>query len=427
MKGMPKAVWLILLVALVLRVWVGEELTDRLPRGTDGAVYLGMADSIAGGDGFPPRPFDAGAGPSALTSPGYPYVLGGVRAILGESEVVVRALQALLGTLTVALIGLITWQVFRDRAIALAGLTIAALYPALVVISGPVMTESLFLPLMLGAVAAALRQREVGGLGWAAAAGALAGGAALSKSVGLIAAAVIIAAMWPRPRLARPSLAGPAIALGVLVMVMAPWTIRNAIEFDTFVPGSNELGFGIAGAFNEQTREDPDHEWLPPAQLPQFSTLITDPDRTESEVSRELTRRSIEFALDHPGYPFTLALRNAARMAQVRPSGPTEIDAELYGFGVEAAGRATFSLAYWASALGFLALVALVIVSIARGHARRVPVFLAVLAVLAVLPLLLIAGGPRFRLPGDVLLIVFAAPAAAWLATRLPGSARRSP
>jgi 4-amino-4-deoxy-L-arabinose transferase-like glycosyltransferase len=415
MKGIGKAACAILAVALVARLVVGDQLHDRLPAGTDELAYLTMANSVAAGEGFPDRPFSTDDSASALTSPGFAYFLGGVFAVFGDGEHVLRITAALMGTIVVGLVGLIAWQAFRRRDVAIAALAIAAIYPALLVMSATTMTEWLFLPLLLGAVAAALRTREAPSPGWAAATGALVGAAALTKTVGVIAAVVICVAIWPRPRRALASLAIPATAAALAIAVVLPWTIRNAVEFDSFVPISNESGFVLAGAYNEQSRADSDHEWLPPAQLPGLRDVIVDPALSEAEVSRELTSRALELAADNPDYPFALAFHNSARLLQARPSGPTAIDAQLLGFGNGAEAIGSFRAAYWATALAFFAVVALTIAGAVRGWLRPLPAFLVVLAVVVVAPLIFLAAGPRFRLPADVLLIVFASPAAAQL------------
>lgn len=422
MGRVPTAAWAILAVALLLRLATGEAIFQQLPVGADERAYVTIATSVADGDGFPDEPAILGGGPSALSPPGYPYFLGGVFFLTGDDPTAARIIQAFLGTVTVALVGLIAWQVFRRRDIALAGMAIAAIYPPLLVISAPLMTESLLLPLMLGAITAALAQRQRGGLGWAATAGALGGLAALTKDIGMIVLLVVAVAIWAKPRLSAATIRAPAVALAVAAIVALPWTIRNAIEFDSLVPGSNKLGIALAGSYNESAREDPEHVWLPPGQLPELKRVFLDPDLDEAETARVLESRSLEFAADHPGYPFALAYQNLRRLLQLRTSTLTASDAEWMGFGSGSATTTAFKAIYWSSAIAFVLLTALAILAAIRGDARAVPRFILLLSLLAVMPLLLIAAGPRFRLPADLLLIIVAAPAAARLASA--GAAR---
>ena len=312
MRGVPKAVWAILALALVLRLGAADLLTSNLEPGADELAYRTIATSVASGDGFPDRPAVAGGGPSASNPPAYPYALGALFWISGDSVNFARVVQALLGTLTVGLIALVAWQVFRRRDVAIAAAAIGAVYPPLVIISAPLMTESLLLPALLGMVAAALAFREGGGLGWAALAGALGGIAILTKDVGLIAFVVVLAAMWEPRRLSPDSLRVPMLAIAVAVTVLLPWQLRNAEAFHSFVPVSTKLGLGLAGSYNETVRADPDHVWAPPYQLAEFHDELYGSKLDEAELSRELEQNAFDFIGDHPGYPFALAGRQPA-------------------------------------------------------------------------------------------------------------------
>ena len=40
-------------------------------------------------------------------------------------------------------------------------------------------------------------------------------------------------------------------------MTVAPWTIRNAYELHAFVPTTTQLGWALAGTYNDQARDRP--------------------------------------------------------------------------------------------------------------------------------------------------------------------------
>lgn len=409
MSGIPKAAWAILVVALILRLGATALLTDELEPGADELAYRTIAASVATGDGFPDRPGVAGGGPSASNPPGYPYALGALFALSGDSVELARVVDALLGVLTVALVGLVAWQIFASRTIALAALAIAAVYPPLIVIGAPLMTESLLLPLLLGMVACALRLRAGGGIRWAALMGALGGAAILTKDVGLVAFVVVGVAVWARPRLELRSLAAPGLAIVVALLVVTPWQIRNTAAFDSFVPVSTKLGLGLAGSYNETVRADPDHVWAPPYQLAELRPVLYGTDLDEAEISRELQDRALDFISEHPGYPFALAGRNLLRMVQLGATAPGNADAELLGFNGDASDDGLFRAVWWICAAAFAALAIAAIVAVGRGWARPIPAFLWILALLAILPLIFIAAGPRYRLPVDLVLVLAAA------------------
>jgi Dolichyl-phosphate-mannose-protein mannosyltransferase len=122
----------------------------------------------------------------------------------GDDVQAARVVQALLGTLTVALIGLIALQLW-GRAVALTALGVAAVFPPLIVVGAALLSEVLFVPLMLGAVAAVLAGRDSPGLRWPLVAGLLFGAAVMTRSAGLVLAPLLAwgalerGAAHPRP------------------------------------------------------------------------------------------------------------------------------------------------------------------------------------------------------------------------------------
>jgi hypothetical protein len=191
--------------------------------------------------------------------------------------------------------------------------------------------------------------------------------------------------------------------------------VRNAVEFDAFVPVSTKLGLGLAGSYNETVRADPEHVWAPPYQVPELRPVLLGNDLDEAELSSDLQDRTVDFIREHPGYPFALAYRNARRMLQV-PNSLSPADAELLGFDYTAVASREFKAVYWICALAFAVVLGLAIASCLTGRARPIPAFLWALGILAVLSLVFIAGGPRYRLPLDLVLILAAAPTVAALA-----------
>ncbi len=411
MRRIPRAAWAILAVALAVRVATSFWLGAALPAGTDESAYQSIAVSVSEGHGFPPRPDVIGGGASALVPPGYPYLIGGAYAATGSTgKGVARVLDGLMGTVAVGLLGLIAWQLTRRRRAALWAMGLGALYPPLIVAGAPLMTESLFLPLVLGAIAAVLEFRESRALRWVVIAGALLGLGVLTKTVGEILTLALALAVWLAPRLSVRALAAPALLLAVTVVAVAPWLVRNAEDFGRVVPVSNEVGYGLAGAFNPLTRDDPSHQWRPPFTVPEYRPTLLNRGLDEPEVSDRLRSKALGFAGDHPFYVFPLSLQNGVRMAELRVGGPSSLDSQLVGFGNSAVGSRLFRAFFRLDQLSFLLLAGLAIVAAVRGRFQMLPLPIAIgLAVMA-LALVPIAGAARFRLPVDLLLIIGVAP-----------------
>jgi len=136
----------------------------------DAFEYDYYAKSIAAGNGYPESGYLRQRGPTAIRGPAYPYLLGGVYAVSGDSRTVGRVVGAALGALSVLLLYLITRRIW-GRRVGLVAAALAAVFPPLVLLSRDLVSETLFIALMLGALLCVLNFRRSGGaLRWAAAA-----------------------------------------------------------------------------------------------------------------------------------------------------------------------------------------------------------------------------------------------------------------
>ncbi len=115
----------------------------------------------------------------------------------------------MLGTITVALIGLVALEMFGPLA-GLIALILAAVYPVGVELAETLVAENLLAPLVLAAVYAGLRVRRastpVRGYAWIAGAGVLTGLATLTHENAALILLPLIAAVW----IGRPALCGRA-------------------------------------------------------------------------------------------------------------------------------------------------------------------------------------------------------------------------
>lgn len=215
----------------------------------DWHFYQWQANLIADGRGFiDPYQLLAGAGsqPSAGHPPLYPLVLAGVSKLGGNGELAHRSAGLVFGACSIALIGLLGRRVAGERA-GLIAAGIAAVYPIFIAADGALMSEGLYTVLVAGTllVAYALLDRPGGWL--ALALGALIGLAALTRSEALLLLPLLA---WP---IAWRAAAGTRLRLAAIaavgvVVVLAPWTIRNWSVFDRPVLISTNDATVLAGA-----------------------------------------------------------------------------------------------------------------------------------------------------------------------------------
>jgi 4-amino-4-deoxy-L-arabinose transferase-like glycosyltransferase len=261
----------------------------------------------------------------ALRTPGYPLFLAACQALFGESTLAVRMVQAALGTFSVWLVYRLTRQLDAgskpDAAVGpgawsaplIAG-AVAAVYPFSVAISEVLLSEALFIPLLLlllWGMATLWRLGDEpdpapGRAGvQALATGAAAGAAILTKpSFALFLPAALLGWLIAAARgcdggRRRQAWRGSVLALLGAAAVMSPWWIRNVRVLGRFVPTSVWLGASLydglnpnaTGASNMKFRDEPEFRRL-----------------SELDQDAALTRRAIQFARTHPPRVLELAV-----------------------------------------------------------------------------------------------------------------------
>jgi len=170
--------------------------------------------------------------------PVYPYFLAVLYGLTGTFETA-RWTQAALGALLVPAVGLAGARAFSPRA-GLWAAAVAALYPELVWFSVHFWSETVFMVLLWWGIERLLAADAADGPGRAVAAGALWGLAILTRETVLY--FVPLAALWLATRPGSGARVRAAAFLAASLLVVAPWTYRNWLEFHAFVPVSTAGG-----------------------------------------------------------------------------------------------------------------------------------------------------------------------------------------
>jgi 4-amino-4-deoxy-L-arabinose transferase-like glycosyltransferase len=229
----------ILLLGFGLRA--GEARDGRAPV-YDAAAYAAIAANLERGEGFTVGP--GATQPSSNYSPGLPLLVAAIYEITGGvHERLARLLLAAIGTLSI----LFAYLIARRLSGSAAGLIAAgavAVYPALLEYQGMLMSEPLAATVLSGAVLAMFWAADRDGLARWLLPGALLGATAMARPEYLGVAVLLGLVVFARHARAgwRRALAQAAVLLAGVVLVVAPWSARNAVALDRLVPISTGGG-----------------------------------------------------------------------------------------------------------------------------------------------------------------------------------------
>ena len=217
----------------------------------DALWYFFVSATVEHGPGYvdPGSFFQMGLSvPTATFPPGWPLLLAAARVVGIDSQHGLQLIGAAVGSVTVILTGLVGRRVGGDRVgIVAAGIVAAS--PLLIAADGSLMSEPLYVALVTGSVL--LAYSTLSAPTWPRFVGlaALAGAATLTRSDGILVAGAIVAVTLWRARLDRGRLLKfAAVSAATFLVVLAPWTIRNVLNFDDIVPLSTNSGSLVEGA-----------------------------------------------------------------------------------------------------------------------------------------------------------------------------------
>ena len=267
-----------LIVALALGSRLVLVAVAPVPRfAADPKAYDRIAQNLAAGDGYtrqPVRPGSSVLTPTAVHPPAWPIVLALGYALTDRPDTgqgrlaptparaaarwqVGRVINAGLGAAIVALIAVVAYELWGARLALVAGLA-AALYPPLAILGLTLFSEPLFVAFELAAAYAALRWRRRRRRGLIVLSGLFVGLTMLTRANGAV--------------------------LLVAVLTVAPWTIRNALVFPAFVPGSpirDDPAARMARHGESMTRRRDSRGRSRPLQVRDRALPRTDPPRLE--------------------------------------------------------------------------------------------------------------------------------------------------
>lgn len=259
----------------------------------DAMMYNANAVAITEGLGFrPPQ-----GGPSAQWPPAYSTILAGLYWLFGYNPLWGELFNAAIGAVTVVLLMLLIERVV-DRRAAIVGGAMLAVLPGPILWTDLLVTETLytamFVLFLLVLAHASPTWR------WMIAIGAVIGLGALVRGEALTWALLPIVLFWrdiPKVELLKKL----SVSAAAAIVCLAPWTIRNAIVMDAFVPVATNASATLwsghhAGATGGQT-------YPPESYYQQFDQ---EPPLRELQSGKALRNDAVRYMFTHPVHELQL-------------------------------------------------------------------------------------------------------------------------
>ena len=254
--------------AFALRLlWVLVAHNDPLV--AEGGWYEARAQGLLAGQGYQYH-----GTPTAFFPIGEPAFLSAVHYVFGSGLLACEVATVCLSVASCLLLIFITQRLFDDRTALCAG-WLFALHPNQIFFNSVLMSEPLFIALLLGVLALTVSPdwAERSGFGRRVLAGVVLGCCALVRPAGLL----LLVAFWLRWKfsLRRSATQSSVLALGVLAgvgLILLPWVVRNIRTLGAPVLVSTNGGINVWIAQSHNTYEDPPAaftaNWMRPANFP---------------------------------------------------------------------------------------------------------------------------------------------------------------
>ncbi|KMS55441.1 glycosyl transferase [Novosphingobium barchaimii LL02] len=297
---------------------------------SDAEWYYARAASLAAGLGY----LDNSGAPTAFWPAGWPIALGLTFSRFGTSLVTL----GLFNLVSAMLIGVTTLalgrRLFGSEGAARAGLLMLAVYPNAIGYVPLALTEVFYTALLMAGCWVVVTRTNRWQL---VSAGLLFGFATLVKAQTLVVVPLLFAIDWLRmgqvwqrlPRLLTEGL----MVLGIAVLTVLPWTIRNEVQLGHWIAVSTNGGYTLLTGNHDTATGD----YTPGA--PVVKELMARPGLNEVTRDAEAGRLGIAWITQNPDRFLALAPKKLARLWL--PDGEAE-----WAYQGGAPGYARFEIVY---------------------------------------------------------------------------------
>ena len=238
--------------------------------------------------------------------PGYILFLAGIYQIFGHHLKVVYFIQSLLSVASLYAIYLLGAKVFNKET-GLLSLFLSSLYIPFIAYSGILLSESLFLFLLLYGVYGFIKGVETEKTGWFILSGLFIGYATLTRSLALLVPILFFG--WWALKKGKGVLKASVLKKGLVFLLfmglaIAPWTVRNYMEQKTLVVVDTISGLNLLIGNNEFATGKFTNDIV---KVPAFNQAKRE-GATDAERDQMMKKAAVQWIVEHPGKFLDLSL-----------------------------------------------------------------------------------------------------------------------
>ena len=394
---------LILLVAVLVRLpaalYLGDQVTV-LPGIHDQLSYDALAQSLLAGRGYSFThkwyPFTPANTPTSHWSFIYPIYLAAVYAIVGYHPLAARLFQGVIGGILICLLIYLIGRRVMDEVTGLVGAGLAAVYGYFIYYNVALMTETYFIVCVLLVLHLSLEIKDQPTLARWSGLGLTLGVATLLRQTILIFVPFLL--LWLFWEFKKRNVIWWHFTLPVvfIVLMIAPWTIRNYVVYHQFLPLNSNAGYALYASNHPHLGTHWSNENIVVPVPEELS------GQNEAQLDHALTKMGIQFILADPGRYLQLTVDKTLEYFKFWPSSDS--------------GRMSNLVRVLSFGLYLPFMLAGIYVSFSRWRSFAV-MYLFIIVHTSIH--LLSWPSPRYRLPVDAVSMVFAGLAVLELARQI--------
>lgn len=400
-----------ILVRLGMALYLGDQ-AQPISGAYDQVSYDTLAQRLLAGKGFSfPTdwyPFTKADEPTAHWSFLYSLYLAGVYSVFGHHPLAARVIQVLISGAGIWLVYRLGRVLFNDR-VGLVAAALSSIYAYLIFFNAALMTQTFYILAVLAVLnLASTIISNPTPRNWILLGLSVGLGALLRQTMILFAAILFIWMLWatfkkvPQPSRLR-ILSGMFLSVIVVVGLIAPWTIRNYLTYHDFLLLNSNGGYWMYASNHPGQGTEFDQEFAPP--VPTNLQGLAEP-----AIDRALFAEGLGFIAADPQRFLLLSYSRTMDYFWILPSAQSSLSSNL-------ARLFSFTL--------YLPFMVYGLWLSRRQWRMCIPLYLYV--AFDALLCLSTWSAPRYRLPSDAVLMVFAGLAILNLVDRLRVFPRLSP